>query len=74
MVSYRLDSDAGRNLLINLHQFVSKELSVLSGHDGLHRGPQHLHSIFLQDAPLEEFNSWHPAKQEKKKTWIYSDA
>lgn len=36
MVSYRLDSDAGRNLLINLHQFVSKELSVLGGHDGLH--------------------------------------
>lgn len=53
LVSYWLHSDTGCNLLIDLHQFVSKELSVLCGHDGLHWGSQDLYSIFLQDATLE---------------------
>lgn len=55
--SDRLHSDARCYLLIDLHQLVREELSVLSGHDGLHRGAQHLHPVLLQDAAFVQLHT-----------------
>lgn len=46
--THRLHSNTGCNLFIDLIQFISKKLSVLSGHDGLHWGSQHFDSILVQ--------------------------
>lgn len=50
---YRLHSETGCNLLIDLIQFVSKKLSVLCGHDGFNWGSQDLYPVLLQDTTLE---------------------
>lgn len=53
VISYWLHSKTGCDLLIDLHQFVRKELSVFSGYDWLHWGSKDFHTVFLQDALLE---------------------
>ena len=51
------DGDAGRELLVDLLQFVGEHFAVLGRDDALYGRSEHLHRVLVQDARLPQLHA-----------------
>lgn len=62
--TYWIHGYTGSQLLVDLLEFVSKDLTILSSHDAVDLSPKNLHVVLLQHPPPPELHTWNEAEEQ----------